>query len=119
MALAQDFAAMLLPLVTLAIGMSLRLRLVAAYRRPLVIGLVCKLLVLPAAALGLIVLFDTRADIARVALLEAAMPPMITAAALLSSARLAPPLASAMVAWGVLLSAVTVPMWYYVGRLLF
>jgi malate permease and related proteins len=112
MALAENFADMLLPLVTLAIGMSLRLRLVPEYRRPLVIGLLSKLLILPAVALGIILLLDTREDIARVALLEASMPPMITAAALLSSARLAPPLASALVAWGVLLSAATVPMWY-------
>lgn len=112
MALADNFADMLLPLVTLAIGMSLRLRLVPEYRRPLVIGLLSKLLILPAVALGIILLLDTRPDIARVALLEASMPPMITAAALLSSARLAPPLASALVAWGVLLSAATVPMWY-------
>jgi hypothetical protein len=119
MDLAENFADMLLPLVTLAIGMSLHLRLVHEYRRPLFIGLASKLLVLPAVALGLILLLGTRPDIARVALLEAAMPPMITAAALLSSARLAPPLASALVAWGVLLSAVTVPMWYYLGSLVF
>jgi predicted permease len=117
--LAENFADMLLPLVTLAIGMSLHLRLVHEYRRPLFIGLASKLLILPAVALGLIWLLDARPEIARVALLEAAMPPMITAAALLSSARLAPPLASALVAWGVLLSAVTVPFWYFVGRALF
>jgi len=112
MDLAESFANMLLPLVTLAIGMSLRLHLVPEYRRPLLIGLLAKLLLLPAVALGLLLLLDTRTDIARVAMLEAAMPPMITAAALLSSARLAPPLASALVAWGVLLSAFTVPLWY-------
>ena len=38
MDLAHNFADMLLPLVTLAIGMSLHLRLVPEYRRPLVIG---------------------------------------------------------------------------------
>jgi hypothetical protein len=119
MDLAENFADMLLPLVTLAIGMSLRLRLVREYRRPLLIGLASKLLLLPAVALGLIMLLDARPDIARVALLEAAMPPMITAAALLSSARLAPPLASALVAWGVLLSALTVPMWYFVSGWLY
>lgn len=119
MDLAHNFADMLLPLVTLAIGMSLRLHLVPEYRRPLAIGLASKLLFLPAVALGVIMLLDTRADIARVALLEAAMPPMITAAALLSSARLAPPLASALVAWGVLLSALTVPLWFFVAKWVF
>jgi malate permease and related proteins len=116
--LAETFADMLLPLVTLAIGMSLKLRLVAEHRLPLAIGLVGKLLLLPALALAMVWLFDTRDEIARVAVLESAMPPMITAAALLSAARLAPPLASALVAWGVLLSAATVPLWFWVSTAL-
>jgi len=45
MALAQGFADMLLPLVTLAVGLQLRLRLVPEYRWPLVFGLAGKLLV--------------------------------------------------------------------------
>jgi len=118
MALTHSFADMLLPLVTLAIGMSLHLRLIHDYRRPLYIGLLFKLLVLPAVALVAIMMMNARPDVARAALLEASMPSMITAAALLSSARLAPPLASAMVAWGVLLSALTVPLWYYIGQML-
>ena len=116
--LVETFADMLLPLVTLAIGMSLKLKLIPEHRLPLVIGLVGKLLLLPALALAMVWLFDTREEIARVAVLEAAMPPMITAAALLSAARLAPPLASALVAWGVLFSAATVPLWYWLGMVL-
>jgi malate permease and related proteins len=117
--LIETFADMLLPLVTLAIGMSLRLRLVPEHRLPLAIGLVGKLVVLPALALLMVWAFGARPEIAQVAVLEAAMPPMITAAALLSAARLAPPLASALVAWGVLISAVTVPFWFLVGEQFF
>ncbi len=117
--LVETFADMLLPLVTLAIGMSLKLKLIPEHRAPLAIGLVGKLLVLPALALLMVWMFDPRADIAQVAILEAAMPPMITAAAMLSAARLAPPLASALVAWGVLLSAATVPFWFWVSIFLF
>jgi malate permease and related proteins len=119
MALTERFADMLLPLVTLAVGMSLRLRLVPDYRLGLVIGLLGKLLVLPALALGLAWLFGAQPDIAVVAVLESAMPPMITAAALLAGARLAPALGSAMVAWGVLISALTVPAWYWLALQLF
>jgi len=54
-----------------------------------------------------------------VAVLESAMPPMITAAALLASARLAPALGSALVAWGVVISAITVPAWLWVASLVF
>lgn len=119
MALTVRFADMLLPLVTLAVGMSLKLRLVPDYRMGLVIGLVGKLLVLPASAMGLAWLMQAEADIATVAVLEAAMPPMITAAALLAGARLAPALGSALVAWGVLISALTVPAWYWLSIQLF
>ena len=44
MVLTERFADMLLPLVTLAIGLSLRLRLVPDYRLGLAIGLIGKLL---------------------------------------------------------------------------
>jgi len=112
MTLAERLADMLLPLVTLAVGLQLKLKLVPEYRLPLVLGLVGKLVVLPAAALGLALLLGTESPIRDVIVLESAMPPMITAAALASSARLAPPLASAMVAWGVLFSVATVPLWH-------
>jgi len=111
MSLAQIFAAMLLPLVTLAVGLQLKLRLVPEYRWPLVVGLTGKLIALPAIALLLGILLRAQTPVFEVLVLESSMPPMITAAALASSARLAPPLASSMVAWGVLCSAATVPFW--------
>ncbi len=113
--LAETLADMLLPLVTLAVGLQLKLRLVAEYRWPLAFGLAGKLLLLPAAALGLALLLGTDSPIRDVVVLESAMPPMITAAALASSARLAPELASALVAWGVLFSAATVPFWQWLA----
>lgn len=118
MALAETFADMLLPLVTLAVGLQLRLKLVPEYRWPLVFGLAGKLLILPAAALLIGLALRVDSPVFEVAVLESAMPPMITAAALASSARLAPALASAMVAWGVLFSAATVPFWHWLAALL-
>ncbi len=115
----RRFADMLLPLVTLAIGMSLKLRLVSSDRVPLLIGLTGKLLVLPAAAMALAWLLGADSDVARVAVLESAMPPMITAAALLTGAGLAVRLAPALVAWGVLLSALTVPFWFWLSQHVF
>ncbi|MFO7763502.1 MAG: AEC family transporter [Wenzhouxiangellaceae bacterium] len=115
MTLAETFADMLLPLVTLAVGLQLRLRLVSEYRWPLAFGLAGKLVILPAAALLAGLAFRVESPVFEVAVLESAMPPMITAAALASSARLAPPLASAMVAWGVLFSAATVPFWHWLA----
>ncbi|MEN1729004.1 MAG: AEC family transporter [Pseudomonadota bacterium] len=119
MLLTHRFADMLLPMVTIAIGLSLQLRLVPDYRRGLWIGLIGKLLVLPALALAMAWAFGAQGDIAVVTVLESAMPPMITAAALLASARLAPALGSALVAWGVVISALTVPFWFWLSMLLF
>lgn len=115
MALAQGFADMLLPLVTLAVGLQLRLRLVPEYRLPLAFGLAGKLLLLPAMAFLVGWLAGVGSPVFDVLVLESAMPPMITAAALASGARLAPPLASSMVAWGVLFSAATVPLWHWLA----
>ena len=115
MALTERFADMLLPLVTLAVGMSLKLRLVPDYRAALLVGLTGKLLILPGLALLMALGLGAGRDIGTVAVVESAMPPMITAAALLAGARLAPALGSALVAWGVLVSAATVPMWLWIA----
>jgi predicted permease len=119
MALTERFADMLLPMVTIAIGLGLQLKLVPDYRRGLWIGLIGKLIALPALALGLAWALGAQGEIAVVAVLESAMPPMITAAALLASARLAPALGSALVAWGVVISALTVPLWFWLSSLVF
>jgi predicted permease len=44
-------------------------------------------------------------------ILEAAMPPMITAAALAIAHDLAPRLAAALVGYGIVLSLLTLPLW--------
>ena len=111
--LAERLADMLLPMVTLALGASLKLNLLPHYRWPLVFGVGMKLLGLPALVWGGLWMTGVTGPIAQVTLLEASMPPMITAAALLSQARLAAPLANGMVAWGVLISALTVPLWFW------
>lgn len=112
-------AGALLPIVTLAIGLALRLRLPEEFVGPLVFGVAAKLVILPMVAGGLLLVLgmvlDVTPAVARVALLEAAMPSMITASALLCQARLAPALSTAMVAWTVLLSVATVPLWHAVG----
>jgi len=113
MELIERLAVMLLPIVTIAIGASLQLKLVPDYRWPLVFGVTAKLIVLPALVWLVLWVLAVSGPVAQVSLLESSMPPMITAAALLSQARLAPALANGMVAWGVLASALTVPLWFW------
>jgi len=111
--LVELLAGMLVPLVTLAVGLQLRLRLDPSHRVPLAVGLGAKLLVLPAAAWGLGLGMGAGSDVLSVGVLESAMPPMITAGALAAAAGLAPRLTAAMVGYGVLVSALTIPLWYW------
>ncbi len=105
----QRLADALLPLVVLAIGLGMKLVLPRDELKPLAAGLALKLAVMPALAIGLAWALGLRGVQADVAVLESAMPPMITAAALAISPRLAPGLASAMVGYGILLSLATLP----------
>ncbi|MGB0133842.1 AEC family transporter [Dokdonella sp.] len=110
----QWLADALLPIVVLALGMQLRLHLPGHHRLPLVIGLVAKLVLMPLVAWGLCAWFQLPAEISLVAIYLTAMPPMMTSGALLSSAGLAPELASALVGYGLVASMITLPLWHWV-----
>lgn len=101
----------ILPLVMLAIGLTLQLRLPRAEAAALAGGLALKLLALPLLALGLGLALGLRGVPLHAGVLESAMPPMVTAAAMAISHRLAPRLAAAMVGFGTLLSLLTLPLW--------
>ena len=110
----KNLADAMLPLVMLAVGLTIQLRLTRAELLPLGIGLLLKLLVLPAVAIPLSLAFGLQGEMLRVNVLETAMPTMITAAALAISHRLAPRLAAAMVGYGIVLSLATLPAWVWV-----
>ncbi|WP_416055978.1 AEC family transporter [Stenotrophomonas maltophilia] len=110
----KQLADAMLPLVMLAVGLSIQLRLRREELRPLAVGLLLKLLVLPALALPLSWALGMQGLMLKVNVLESAMPTMITAAALAISHRLAPRLAAALVGYGIVLSLVTLPAWMWV-----
>lgn len=111
----QRLSDALLPLAMLTIGLSVRLTLPREELRPLAAGLLLKLALMPALALLLAPLLGLQGEMARTTVLEAAMPPMVTAGALAIAHNLAPRLAAAMVGYGVLLSLVTLPLWSLLG----
>ena len=114
----QRLADALLPLVMLAVGLSIQLKLPRDEVKPLALGLVLKLIVMPAIALPLSLLFAMRGHMLQTNVLESAMPSMITAAALAIAHNLAPRLAAALVGYGILLSLLTLPAWAWVlGRM--
>ena len=107
----QRLADALLPLAMLTIGLSVQLALPRDELKPLAAGLVLKLAVMPALAWLLVPLLGLQGDMARATVLEAAMPSMITAAAMAIACNLAPRLAAALVGYGLLLSLLTLPLW--------
>lgn len=106
----------LLPTAVLAVGLSLKLRLPRDELAPLGAGLALKLVLLPAAVFALMASRQDAGTAASVAVLETAMPPMITAGALAISHRLAPSLAAALVGYGTVLSLATLPIWALLVR---
>ncbi|PBJ84051.1 malate permease [Lysobacteraceae bacterium NML93-0399] len=107
----RNLAGAMLPLVMLAVGLSIQLRMPRDELRPLATGLVLKLLVMPALALPLSLAFGMSGAMLQANVLESAMPSMITAAALAIAAGLAPRLAAALVGYGIVLSLLTLPAW--------
>ena len=101
----------LLPLVMLAVGLSIKLKLPRDEVAPLATGLVLKLLVMPALAVPLSLLFSMRGTMLQANVLEAAMPPMISGAALAMAHGLAPRLAAALAGYGIVLGLLTLPAW--------
>ncbi|WP_296278629.1 AEC family transporter [Pseudoxanthomonas sp.] len=114
----KNLADAMLPLVMLAVGLTIQLKLPRDEVKPLAVGLLLRLLVMPALALPLSLAFGMSGEMLQANVLESAMPPMITAAALAISHQLAPRLAAAMAGYGILLSLVTLPIWaWVVGQL--
>jgi predicted permease len=107
----QRLSDALLPLAMLTIGLSVRLSLPREELKALASGLLLKLALMPALATTLVPLLGLHGAMARVTVLESAMPSMVTAGALAIAHGLAPRLAAAMVGYGVLLSLLTLPLW--------
>lgn len=107
--LAQISAA-LVPVALFAVGLRLRIT-PPRERHAFALGLAVKLVLLPLLAWGLCTLVTPPRAVLEVAVLESAMPAMITAGAMAMAAGVAPELSAALVGWGVVASLVTVPVW--------
>ncbi len=100
----------LAPLAMFAVGMRLRLR-PPAERSALALGIAIKMLLLPLCTYAVTKLLGLQGLAVEVAILEAAMPAMLTASALASMAGLAPQLCAALAGYGIMVSFVLVPLW--------
>jgi predicted permease len=97
------------PLAMFAVGLRLQMR-PPPQRAALAFGLGVKMLLVPACALVIVRALGASDLPADVAVLEAAMPPMLSAAALASMAGLAPELCAALAGYGIALSFALIPL---------
>ena len=102
-------AATLVPLVMIAVGFQLKLRLNKSVTGQLAIGLGIKLIAAPLFALLICKLAGFEGEAVQVSIFEAGMPPMVSAGALAILAKLSPALTAALVGIGIVLSFVTLP----------
>jgi len=108
-------ASPLVPLAMFAVGLKLRFT-PPRPKRVFALGLLLKLFVFPCVAWGLARALGAQGLVFQVAVLETAMPTMITAGALMMAYGVAGELAAAFVSWGLILSLVTVPSWSLLVR---
>ena len=102
----------LVPVVMVAVGYQLRLRLEPGALGPMITGLAIKLCAAPLVALALVKGLGLSGQPIQVAVFEAGMPPMVSAGALAIMANLAPRLTAALVGAGIFLSFITLPVLY-------
>lgn len=107
-------ADMLSPLALAVVGWQLDLSALRGQGRLVALGLAWKLALAPAlVAGGFLLVHGALGPVERVVVAQAAMAPMVTAGVVATEHRLAPGLASALIAVGVPLSLVTVPLWWW------
>lgn len=110
--LLEILASTLVPLVMIAVGFQLTLRLSREVTSQLCIGLSIKLIAAPVAALFLCKIAGLKGEAVQVSIFEAGMPPMVSAGALAIMAKLSPDLTAALVGIGIVLSFATLPILY-------
>jgi len=109
-AVLKGIAASLVPVVMVAIGLQIKLKLPPESWAPFSAGLLIKLAVAPLIATALCFAFNQHTLAAKVSVFEAGMPPMVTAGALALIAGLAPELTAALVGLGLMISFLTLPV---------
>ena len=112
-AILKSLGGTLVPVVMIAVGYQLTIRISKEALGPLGFGLALKLVAAPLTAILICRLLGLEGEAADVSVFEAGMPPMVSAGALAIIAGLSPALTAALVGMGIILSFVTLPVLYY------
>lgn len=111
----QKLGGTVTPVALVAVGLQLKIQLRSRYWGFLTLGLFYKLLLMPAVFFILYkTLLGGKGIEIDVAIMEAAMAPMITAAILASAHGLKPRLAGMMIGIGIPLAFLSLALWYYI-----
>jgi predicted permease len=113
-AVLRGIAASLVPVVMIAIGLQIKLKLEPGNWAPFSVGLLIKLVIAPLTAAALCFAFNLHTLAAKVSVFEAGMPPMVTAGALALLVGLAPELTAALVGLGLMASFLTLPLLFQI-----
>lgn len=113
-ALIDNLAQTLVPLIMVAVGFTLRFSLGGERLSPLVSGISIKLILMPLLTYAGCYALGLEGKAVTVSVFEAAMPPMISAGAIAIMAGLAPRMVGNLVGFGLLLSFMTLPIWYWI-----
>ncbi|MEI6305656.1 MAG: AEC family transporter [Deltaproteobacteria bacterium] len=108
----QNITMTIVPLVMTAIGFQLRFRLPRQVLAPLGYGLLIKLIAAPLVVLFFCRLIGLSGQAVQVSIMEAGMPPMVTASAMAVIAGMENELAVALIGVGIILSFGTIPFLY-------
>ncbi|MFT4045758.1 MAG: AEC family transporter [Solimonas sp.] len=109
----QRIAQTLTPLALFVVGLRFHLHLGRDRMTAVGLGVVYKLALVPALILGIGLLCGVRGLPLTIAVLQAAMAPMVSAAILADQHNLDPPVANTLLGAGTLLSFATVPLWNF------
>ena len=109
----ETLAATLTPAALLSIGLHLKLRLAAGEWAPLTWGLLIKLILTPLLLLILFHMLSLKSLSAEVSIFEAGMAPMVSSSMLAIMAGLERRFVASVLGYGIVISFVTLPLWFY------
>lgn len=105
----------LAPLALFSVGFQFQIKGISKIKKELLLGLAVKMVLAPIFIFTVyIFLLKNTSMYSKISIFETAMPPMITGGIVAIENDLAPDLASAMIAFGVLVSVISLPTWYFV-----
>lgn len=114
----QSIGALVVPLALMSIGLQLRLERNSLHWNYVALGLVCKLILIPAVVFSVYKVFmGLNTELIKVVIIESAMPPMVTAGIVAASYGIKPRFCGILVGYGIPISLITLAFWYWVVQL--